>query len=255
MAKKSKSNRGMVPHKGAAIQPLEGYAILNVNIADMVAAMQANYGGQASVQDLDQVSVPSGGGTIWQLPSIEGPVEVKEFEGVIVAHKWMRSYWAKPRGEGGDGPPDCFSIDMVTGRGTPGGACDGCQFNEWDSAPRGTGKACKERHMLFVFTPDIMLPWVVNVPPTSHGSKHGSRRYLGRLCTYGLSHYQITTKFSLRSESGPAGNVSKITFAAGERIPDDQASRFKELGDRIKALIEAQPAAYVNEPEDDHAGE
>lgn len=159
-------------------------------------------GDEVSVSDLTRIKVPSGGGTIWTVPSIEGDSPEKSLEGIIIHVTRRRAYWPSP--EPSNEPPQCSSIDCVNGSGDPGGDCATCPFNEFGSALRpggkkGRGKACKESALLFLLRPGHNLPEVVRTPPAS---LRAVRQYRLNLK---VPYYSCITRLSLKAEKNKDG--------------------------------------------------
>ena len=105
------------------------YAVLQPDTADIREVIEDNLGGRVRLSDLERVSVPAAGGQAWELPSLEGTQTAREFHGLVVHQQSVRSYWADEF-SGEKSPPDCYSVDGVTGRGDPQPAL---------SAPAATG--------------------------------------------------------------------------------------------------------------------
>ncbi len=131
---------------------------------------------------------------VFQLPS-ENPEEPeikKEFTAVILYHHPIRAYF-KGKYDGSVNPPDCGSLDAVTGYGDPGGDCANCIYNEYGTA-ENNAKACKERRRLYLLREGELFPVMLSLPPSS--LKELSR-YLMRLLSKGHKSYEVVTKFSL----------------------------------------------------------
>lgn len=152
------------------------YAVLDpeTDSAEMAAILQDNLGGQGlTARDLDRVTVPAGGATVWQVPGAEKVENTETIEGIIVDIKPSRAYWADLNATGT--PPDCWSLDMVNGLGSmqrgsaqnPEGFCATCPYDLFGSGKDGRGKACKERKEVYLVRPQDTLPVVVQVPVTS----------------------------------------------------------------------------------------
>ena len=106
-----------LPAKSAA--GTEQFAIMTMKKDGIKELMETNFGSEAlSITDLPTITVPTGGGTSWTVPSIDGDVEVKELVGIIVYHRMTRTYWETSFDESGGGVfPDCFSLDSLHGIG------------------------------------------------------------------------------------------------------------------------------------------
>src|SRR5262245_28768491 len=80
------------------------YAILG----PMTTELSVN--GTLEPGDLVRVHVPPGGGTVWQVPGINGPEPVDQLEGVIPYWRDTRALWHRSLEEDAPGaPPDCSS--------------------------------------------------------------------------------------------------------------------------------------------------
>lgn len=210
------------------------FAILSQGAEGVREALAENLGAEdVGPNDLDRIRIPAGGGRSWTIPSINGEDEAKEFSGVIVAVKVVRSYWQNEyTGEGN--PPDCFSDDGLQGHGNPGVACAACPLNQWGSA-KGSGKACKERRLLFVLREGDFLPVVVSLPPASI---QPFKKYLMRLSSQGLPYSSVVTTFALEADKNSTGiQFSKAKLSAGAVLSSEEAAGIKDYADQIRPLI------------------
>ncbi len=202
-------------------------AIQLPNAEEVRAVLQANVGaGGMTLFDLDRVQVPSGNSTAWTIPTLDGGEAAKSFEGIIVHWTERRRYYAQAFEPGVNAPPDCYSDDCIYGKGTPGGDCARCPYNEWGTArnARGEatkGKACGQYRFLFVLRAGDVLPTVVSVPPSSLKS---ARQYFLRLASKGMPYYGAVTKFELEKgeiiasiKLSPVGTLSPAQRAEMEQ--------------------------------------
>lgn len=222
----------------------DGYAaLLPGSDFDALEVVTTNIGaGGMSVMDLDQVGIPAGGGSAWEVPDLDGTETIKELEGVIVAWKSPRTFYRKSIEETGGGEaPDCWSDDGESGvgefgpgsEGNPSGKCADCPMNQWGSdLGGGRGKACREHRQLFVLRPGSVLPIVVNLPPTSIKPL---RQYMLRLASKGVHYYSVTTKLTLESKSDGGRKWSAVHPALGERLSVEQAAVAHQIGESLKA--------------------
>lgn len=236
---------------GAPSTALAHYAIVKTDVASLQEVLRANVGsGGINEFTLDRVRVPAGGGQIWTVPTLEGTIDAKEIEGVIVAWKEARAYWRIPFAESGGGsPPDCASRDAFIGFGDPGGDCLKCplaQFGSADARKAGQqvrAQACKHVIFLFVLQPTSMLPLVVSCPPTS---LHGTKAYLLRLAANNLPYYSVVTKITLAADKNQDGiKYSRIDYAMAGRLTPEEATKIKAYGAAFKPTVEGavvQPA-------------
>lgn len=226
-----------------ALVPAKAYAILNAG-ANVGATIAENLGGEAiTPNDLTRVTMPTGGGKTWSIPSIDGEESVKELEGVIIYSKQVRAYWPGPMT--GNEPPSCQSPDTVHGIGDPGGECAKCPHAQFGSkldanGEPGKGQACKLNRLLFLVRKDDALPLVVSVPPSSLVSV---RKYLLGLGSNGLANHHVVTRLSLAQDKSTNGiTYSKIVPSkAADLEPEARAqfdkyrASFKEIFDSVDA--------------------
>ena len=172
-------------------------------------AMEALEGESLSPWDLPEITVPAGGGTTWELATVDGDISEKEIVGVILDVQRVRQYYAA-KFDGGSAPPDCASADGITGVGSPGGDCATCPLAQWGSAENNS-QACGERRHVLLLTAHSNLPVFFNVPPSSIRSL---KQYLMGLASRAVV-LQVTTKVSLaKAKSGTGIEYSKAVFTA-----------------------------------------
>lgn len=220
-----------------AVTPyIEQYPVLK-SAEDMSAALSENLGGEAlSAFDLDQVKIPSGGGTIWQIDSIDGEENLKAIEGIIVFSNLSRSYWADGIEDGGGGnPPDCYSNDCITGKGDPGGDCGACHLAQFGSSDKGEGQACKQTRQLFLLRPGDMLPTVVSIPPSS---LKNAKQFFLRLASKGLPYSSVVTSIALEKAKNNQGIAyAKAVFSVTGKLGADEQVGIKSFSEGIKLSL------------------
>lgn len=152
--------------KEVAVRTESEWAVMSSdqNVEDVIAANLGDEGLSAS--DLDRIKIPAGGSTVWSIPSIDGDVDTKELDCIIIHSQTQRSYW-EDAFQGAGVPPDCFSPDGATGIGTPGGDCADCALNQFGSARNKRGKACSEKRAMFILLKDSWLPAIIRIPVSS----------------------------------------------------------------------------------------
>lgn len=194
--------------------------------------------------DIDRVKVPAGGGMTLEIPDLdEGVKAVKSLEGIILHFASPRSYWAHglddDEGEGA-GPPDCSSPDGHFGRGDPGGECATCPMNEWGTAMKGIGKACKEKRMLFLLQPNAYLPLLIQVPTMSIRPLN---QYMMRLASTGTLYHNVVTGLALeKSQQRGGGNTySRMVFRLVRRLTGAEIEAVKELAAQFKSTRQTAP--------------
>ena len=215
----------------------EEYAITRADEAR--EAVQENLRGQTiTAYDLDAVRMPAGGGTAWEVPTLDGSEEsVKELAGVIVHFQDQRKYWEKDMEEsGGSSPPDCYSDDGVTGRGSPGGKCNVCPLSEFKSAKDGRGQACRQVRVVYLARPGDLLPLVLNVPPTS---LKNIKQYFLRLASRGIKFFEVETVIGLEKVKGDSGiTYSRATFKGPRRLSKEDLASVRTYIDGIRPALD-----------------
>ncbi len=210
---------------------------LPVEPAKLKDIMLDNFAG-GGTPTLTRVSVPTGGGRQFKLNDPEGERLVNELTGVVLFQHRARAYWASEF-QGGT-PPDCRSVDGMSGRGEPGGSCAGCPLNEWGSDPRGgRGKACKEMVRVYLLQNNELLPVVLTLPPTSLGE---FASYVSGLTRKAVSIRGVMTSFGLEVDKNEGGiEYSKvIPQRVGDLSGDDTAS-IRALSELLGPLLQEMP--------------
>jgi hypothetical protein len=185
-------------------------------------------GGTVSEFDLPRIKVMSGA-ALWLIPSLEGDETAPRIEGVIVFSRDARVYYASK--EAGNVPPDCSSVDGITGVARPGinagGACAQCPLAKWESAQEGAGQACKQVKQLFFLRGDSMFPEVVSLPPTS---VKAARQFLVKLTTQGIPYYGALVALELEKAQNAAGKpYGRAIMKFLRRLTPDEQQRAVEF--------------------------
>lgn len=218
--------------KGELIS-VENYGI--VYDQDSLSAFQDNLEGETiSEFDLDQLKVPSGGGTAWSVPGLNGSTNQDSVIGVILSMSIRRGYWkgAEPDGS----PPDCESSNGITGNGDPGGDCAACGHNQFNTSLKsdgstGKGKRCRETRSVLFLREEDQLPIVVTVPPTS---LKAMKRYIMKLP--GVAMHQAVTTLSLaKVEGNPPYSVIVPTYVG--HVSEEHGARLRSFAQLMKNTI------------------
>lgn len=236
---------------GTDLVPFEKYEIAGIQPQALIEAVEANLGGQKlSPQDLDTIKMPSGGGTFWAVPDLEGERPEKTIQGVIVMHQGVRAFWKTSIDDGGGGtPPDCHSPDLEWGYGDPGDGlrsqgrgCESCPMAQFGTADggEGPGQACTQSHLLFLIQPEDMLPVVVRLSPTS---LKPARQFLMRLSSKAVPYYRVVVELGLEPARSQGGqDYAKATFKVVGRLNPEEGKRVKDLGDAFAPLFQQAAA-------------
>ena len=232
------------------------FPVLNPETAgQFVAVLHENLQGEdIGAFDLERIKVPTGGSPFWEVPSTEtGEVEAtKHFDGVIVAWKGTKTYWATAFGAGAGAPPDCQSDDGMTGVGNPGGACSTCPFSQFGSKPATPenpdpkGKACRDQRLLFVLREGAMMPTLVSLPPSAIGAV---KKYFLSLASRGVPYSAVVTRFSLVADKSSGGiGYSLAQLSMVEKLAPENATA-------VKAYAAAIAPSLARVRDDDSARE
>ncbi len=219
------------------IAKVENYAIQTVDHKEITALLRDAAGPQGiTPEDLDRVSIPTGGAQVWTVPTLEGEESRKEVVGIVVHHQDVRAYWSKTLEEsGGSEAPDCSSPDAITGFGEPGGACAKCPLAQWGTDKRGRGQACKACKVLFLLLPDSMLPITVTLAPTSIAP---ARKYLLRLASRALKPQAVITRLVLekaKNQDGIAYSVAALSMVGS--APKELAATAWKYAQEFKDIL------------------
>lgn len=209
------------------------YAIMKIEPGKLAQTLRANTGPRGLREfDLDRVTVPTGGGRLWSVPSLRGQQSEEALEGIILHFQDGRAYYKEEYEKTGGGtPPDCVSIDLEHGSGDPGGECAQCPFAAFGSKEKGgvaqRGQACGEHRVLFMIRKDNIIPMVIKIPPTSLGE---ARKFGLRLASSYIPYFAVVTRLTLVPDRNKSGiSFSKVQFAMVEQLPDEAAKRVAAL--------------------------
>lgn len=182
----------------------QSYPVLAMDAERMTRVIRANLGNTRMTEfDVDRLKVPSGGGNLWTVPTLEGEESMKSVDGIVVYWKEPRAYWRESFDDSGGGtPPDCQSDDGVRGVGEPGGDCATCPMAKFGTHAKGRGQACKQMRVLFLVRPGEFLPISVSCPPTSLDAL---RKFFLRLSGKGLLFNHVVVSLSLGSDKNKDG--------------------------------------------------
>lgn len=223
---------------GKEIAIRQEYAIFQVgdDFQEVVRENLGQAGRGVGTFVLDRAKVPSGGATVWSVPTMDGEDAVKEIRGILIYQRPNRAYYKTPFNEKqGNQPPDCRSSDLMFGIGDPGGACNDCPFNQYDTET-GT-KLCKESRVLFILRPGEIMPLVVVAPTMSVKS---TTQYLLRLTSRGIPYYGVEIRLGL-VKARSRGNIdyAQISFAMGARLTNEELAAIKQARNMLLPALEA----------------
>ena len=145
--------------------------------------------------------------------------------------------------------PSCFALAKKRDELTPSDncsdpqskGCEGCQWNEWGSAPGGgRGKACKNQIRIAIVPPDAQpdtSPWTIDLAPSSTAAfTNFVNSVKGQLGILPLL-VQVTVDFD------PNADYPKIAFTKPEPLPEDRLEMMFEFRQATRPLLEKEPGA------------
>ena len=194
----------------------------------------------------ERIKIPSAGSTVFEVPG-DNPSEpdtFKEFAAVILFHHPLYAFY-KSKYTGGNQPPDCGSMDGVTGTGDPGGCCVSCPYNQFGSGENGS-KACKNRRRIYVLREGEIFPMILSLPT---GSLKEFGRYIKRLLSKGRKSNSVVTRFSLKKTTNSGGiTFSQAQFAIDRVLSPQEHTLIETLSEQVKAY--SQDFGYESEGSD-----
>ena len=201
----------------------------------------------------DRIKIPAGGGLMFEMPSDElnEANAVREFSAVILHHHPMYMFY-KSRYNGSNNPPDCVSIDGVTGVGMPGGMCINCTNNKFGSGENGS-KACKNKHQMYLLRENEIFPAILSLPTSSN--KEFSK-YIKRLLSKGKKSSDVVTKFSLKKAVNKTGiSYSQVQFAMERALMPDENELVGKISEQIKLYAKGNETTSISANIDKNTGE
>lgn len=253
---KSKQNSELAPatKDDNFIDVVDGngnYAIMKMPVKEITTMLRDNLGAEKlTANDLNRITVPTGGNTTWTISTVEGEMPAQAIEGVIVLTQSVRAYWKESFDESGGGsPPDCVARDGLIGVGNPGGDCLKCPLNDWNTAKagKGRGKACSESRLVYLVTEGEILPMVIKAPATSLGN---ARKYLFGLTSKRQPVHSVYTRLTLEMDKNADGiKYSKINFTKIGDVENPGAT--KEYAEKLRPYLEAASESMMQQQEKD----
>ena len=217
-------------------------AVIGGDPTALTELIRENVGTDLTPFDLPRIVVPAGGGSFWEVPTAAGPKPAEFIDGIILLRKDKKKFWEKGKDESGGEvtPPDCSSDDRITGHGNPGGSCADCPYNEFKSAKKGDGKACRDFAELYILKKDSLMPTVIQVPATSLKNL----KQFGMVLIDSVKNMSaVVTRFSLTSEMKSGAKTAIVTFKAVGDVPADMVPFVKEYQKTVRALLDRPVAA------------
>ena len=218
------------------------YLALNNDTLEIIRTNLKNQ--PLSLELFDIVKSPSGGSTVFSVPSLSGDDAEKELYGIILDYTTPRAYWSSADPVEGT-PPDCMSLDSIIS--SDGKACAMCPYNTFGSKNGETGaKACKESVLLFLLRPNSIMPLLVRIPVTSKGR---FLKYMARLIGTLTPISGVVTKISLEKATSKGGKpFALFNFEAVSTLSDEEAKQAKNFGKQFVQMVNMETVApAINE--------
>lgn len=193
--------------------------------------------------ELPQLKIPSAGSTFFEVD--EEPL--KELKGVIVLHGPRHVYFDKDF-EGDSAPPKCSSRDGIQGiwnldeQGEDATGeveiknCADCPYSKFGSDKNGRGKACKEKHQIYILLDGKPLPFSMMLPVSSVGVLNA---YATSLFNKGKFLNEVLTSFTLEKTTNKTGIVySKIVMKKVRDLTEAELVACAKVAETVKKLDE-----------------
>lgn len=199
-----------------------------------------------------KVKIPGGGVTQFEMASDnpERPNYIPELEGILLYNHSANAYWQEGEEYGDETtPPLCQSMDGKIGYGKPGGLCASCGFNEFGSATKGKGKACKNMRTLYLLRSGEFMPLQISLPPTS--IKPYNAFYNTTFALRRRPIYSSIIQISLKKVSSNGYDYGVATFCKVRDLSGEELAAVKAYAEgfreQAKSILIEQAATWEAE--------
>jgi len=172
----------------------------------------------------------------------------KEFEGILLDTNRANAYWSTSFDESGGGDlPDCSSLDGIASdpesEDQQSEQCYSCNYNQFKTAKKGGGKACKNMKRMHILMGEGILPYRLTLPPSS---LKAIDLYISMLTSQSIPYQLVTTKFSLKLVTNVAGiEYSEIVLTKMDVIKDPgEVQKIKKQYTDLKPIMRGQPIVF-----------
>lgn len=242
----------MSKDKSTDIVPLTDYAISKVGNAVIGNLIEGNLGGERlQVSDIPRVKIPTGGSTTWLVPPDDVPQ--KELEGVVIYQHPTRALFRQfENGTISNEPPLCVAEMGKVGIPTPesgllGGLCDDCPNSKYGSAgPGKKGQACKAGQRIYMLTQGSILPFMLQLAPSSLSVWH---KYMVSLINTQQLVNSVVTRISLEKVTGGPAPYARIIPSVVRTLTADEQKFVEDYAASIVPVLRSTSRA----PADDEA--
>jgi len=219
-----------------------------------MAALVAS-GEKLTSSDLTRVPTPTGGGTVWQIPTVTGdPESVKEIVGVLVGYHKCGILWPSEEPQENAMPvlrtwdlvvaeqigpiPDEMidELEKVRIPGTNTYRWEALSYNQWNSGKGGQGKRCKEQRMMFVLRKNDAFPLLITVQP---GSLKSITNFIKKVGMSRIPYWQAIIGLSLEKVANNSGQpYSRIVpRLAGTLNEEDGVAVYNTWTKQMKTML------------------
>jgi hypothetical protein len=203
--------------------------------------VKENLGGSnLKFTDLQMFGGTTGGKAEWTVDTGAGRQSVKEIRGIVIYHTTEpRSYYATIYDPKNNTPPDCSSWDGVTGYGNPGGDCATCMMNQFGSAQEGKrrGKACKEKHLLFVLREKDLIPCVLSPATTSLRSVQNF--FLDLVNQYACFYYEVEARFWMTESEVNGYPTAILNGAVVRQLSEEEIAKISAYRQSVIPVLKS----------------
>jgi hypothetical protein len=224
------------------------YMVLRTDSERVQRTIKLNLGGdKISPSDLDRIQMGAGGAVVWTRQTLEGEESVPAVEGIMILWRETRQFWPDEY-SGGKTPPQCFADDGEHGYGDPGGThpqqiagqrapydCEMCPNAQFGSDGK-RGQACKQSRLVFLLSPENLLPDIMQLPPTSIKP---IKLFMRRLASRGIPYTGAVIRFELERTANPDGiKYAQVNPKLVQELTDEQASVVERYAEAIRPSLE-----------------
>lgn len=170
-------------------------------------------------------------GQLFEMPDEE---KVQSFTGIILDQCRANAWWKKSYDEGGSGnPPDCFSPDGIAPKFCElpqAESCAKCEKNEYETAEKGKGKACKNTKRVHILMDGQLLPLRLTLPPSN---LRQIDTYISLLTSRAIPYQIAITEFTLAKAQNNDGIEFSLLGLHTKKVLDlnneEEAARAMEI--------------------------
>jgi hypothetical protein len=214
---------------------------LPANVADVMA--------QAVSALANQLAAPTGKAIqVTQSKEFRFPdnTTVKSFKGIIVSFASHNAYYEGDFDRDNIVPPNCFAIgtvkndDLECSPNSPdpqpeeGSACKTCWANQWKSAAKGAGKACKNSIKLAILCDDGEIR---PMGLSSTALKPFGEYVRDVVQSFGTAPFAVMTEFTF----DPKSDFSSVRCGNPIKLNNDQLAQVLSMRDDAAAMIAVEP--------------